>query len=479
MRRKNKKKKRFLPVILVLALCLAGFALSRSLTAKEGQKMRMVTVERGTIETYKSFSATLNVENSETISNTEGVTTIKELYVKAGQLVSKGDPLVMLGTGKVYEASISGTVNEMRFKKGDFIWPNVTLVQVSDLEHLEIQIQVDEYDVKKVEVGQKCYVTVVPLSMEFETVISNVNRMSASNGRVAYYPVRAKLEVPDSVLPGMTVSVRMADERAENVLTLPLAALSFDEDGKPFVYEQDGENMKKIPLETGLSDGMQIEIRSGVTEGEQVYVPVLGEEEETTGTLTRLLRQIFGTHSVYNEEKAARGTRDNGRSGQSAGTEPVPGGENQNVPGSRQNRENGQTSTPSEASGAAGEPGQAADTSGTADSAKRPGTRRTESSVSPNETDTGTAERSRPENGTDTGSAGRSRPKNGTDTGSAGRSRSENETDTGSAERSRPENETDTGTSERTRPEKGSGQPASAGSGNGRQRNENAEERAQ
>ena len=225
MRRKNKKKKKLLPLIILLAvLGLAGFALSRNLTGKEETKMQMFAVQRGTIETYKSFSATLNVENSETISNTEGVTTIKELYVKAGQLVRKGDPLVMLGNGKVFEASIAGTVNEMRFKKGDFIWPNVTLLQVCDLEHLEIQIQVDEYDVKKVEVGQKCYVTVVPLSMEIETVITHVNRMSASNGRVAYYPVTAKLEVPDSVLPGITVSVRMADERAENVLTLPLAA---------------------------------------------------------------------------------------------------------------------------------------------------------------------------------------------------------------------------------------------------------------
>ncbi|MBO5537232.1 MAG: efflux RND transporter periplasmic adaptor subunit [Clostridia bacterium] len=460
MRRKNKKKKKIWLVILVLALCLAGFALSRNLTAKEGQKMRMVTVERGTIETYKSFSATLNVENSETISNTEGVTTIKELYVKAGQLVSKGDPLVMLGTGKVYEASIGGTVNEMRFKKGDFIWPNVTLVQVSDLEHLEVQIQVDEYDVKKVEVGQKCYVTIVPLSMEIETVITHVNRMSASNGRVAYYPVTAKLEVPDSVLPGMTVSVRMADDRAENVLTLPLAALSFDEDGKPFVYGKDGDNMKKIVLETGLSDGMQIEILSGVTEGEQVYTPVLDEEEETTGPLTRLLRQIFGTHSIYNEEKAVRGARDSGRNGQRTGTETgngqMPGREEQGSSGPRQNSEQGQ-STPSEASRAAGEPGQAgpAVSSGTGETRERPGTRGQELPVSQSETEAGSAERTR----------------------------SENVTDTGSAERTRPENETDTGSAERIRPEKGSGQQTgntqSQRSGSGRQRNESAEESAQ
>ncbi|MBQ9010781.1 MAG: efflux RND transporter periplasmic adaptor subunit [Clostridia bacterium] len=258
------------------------------------------------------------MENSETISNTEGVTTIKELYVKAGQTVSKGDTLIMLGTGKIFEASINGTVNEMRFKKGDYVWPNLSLVQICDLEHLEIQIQVDEYDVKKVEVGQKCYVTVVPLSMEFETVITHVNRMSASNGRVAYYPVTAKLEAPDSVLPGMTVSVRIADETAENVLVLPLSALSFDKEGNPFVYGKDGDNMKEISVETGLSDGMQIEIKSGVSEGDQVYAPSIGQEEETMGILTQMIRKIFGTRNVFNEERAARGNRGNagGFSGQ-------------------------------------------------------------------------------------------------------------------------------------------------------------------
>ena len=447
--RKKKKKKIFLitGLILLVALCLGGVYLNRTLSAKDSGKLQMFTVERGTIETYKSFSATLNVENSETISNTEGVTTIKELYVKAGQTVNKGDTLIMLGTGKIYEASISGTVNEMRFKKGDYIWPNVTLVQISDLEHLEIQIQVDEYDVKKVEAGQKCFVTIVPLSLEIETVITHVNRMSASNGRVAYYPVTAKLEVPDSVLPGMTVSVRMADETAENVLILPVAAISFDEDEKPFVYRKNGENMQKIPVETGLSDGMQIEIRNGLSEGEQIYAPVLSEEEETPGILTKLLRQIFGTRKVFNEEKAVRGPRQiqEGRSGA-------------NPPGN----------------GANGETGPKPQTEGTGTPETAPQGGRPEQAET-------TSERSRPENRpdsvqTDQSESGEDSSRSGNESTESGgqrriRGTSEDRQNAGTVSSGSARSEQGT----ESNPEKGSSQRA----GSGRGRNESAEENAQ
>lgn len=316
MRQNGKRKKRrtFIPTIILLLIVLAcGLYIRHEYSQETAEEMVEYTVTRGTIKTYKSFSATLSVENSETFTNTEGVTMVKELYVTSGQEVQKGDSILTLGTGKTYEASMAGTVNEIRFKKGDFVWPNISLAQVCDLEHLIVQLQVDEYDIKKVELGQECVVTIIPLSMEFETVISHVNRMSASNGRVAYYPVTAKLTVPENVLPGMAVSVRLADETAENVLTLPMAAISFEDD-EPCVRKKTANGYEVQPVETGLSDGMQIEITSGLSEGETIYAPRKGSDEEETGFLTRLMRKVFGTRTVIQEEQT-RGSRGGNRGG--------------------------------------------------------------------------------------------------------------------------------------------------------------------
>ena len=306
----KKKKKTGWIVLLILILAAAGvWVFKTKMTVKDEVPLVAYTVQRGTIETYKSFSATLNVRDSETITNTEGATMIKEIYVTADQEVKKGDNILTLGTGKTYEAGINGTVNEIRFRKGDYVWPNITLVRISDMTHLQVSIQVDEYDIQKVEVGQKCFVTVVPMNLEYETVISHVNRMSASNGRVAYYPVTADLDAPENVLPGMTVSVRMQDEIAENVLTLPCTALSFDENGTVSVKKPTENGYENVPITVGISDGMYIEIESGVSEGETVYAASVEATEEEVPFMTRLVRKLFGTRKVINEENSGRGNR--------------------------------------------------------------------------------------------------------------------------------------------------------------------------
>ncbi|MBQ8094337.1 MAG: efflux RND transporter periplasmic adaptor subunit [Clostridia bacterium] len=348
-RKKTGTRGKWLRIFAVMLIVLAAaVAAGRLFVADPEQEMTGYTVTVGNIETKKSFSAVLSVEDSETITNTEGVTTIKELYVTSGQEVRKGDQILTLGTGKTYVASINGTVNEIRFKKGDFVWPNINLAQVCDLEHLEVQLQVDEYDVKKVEVGQKCTVCIVPLSLEYETVITHVNRMSASSGRVAYYPVTAQLTVPEYVLPGMTVSVQIADESAENVLTLPAAALSFTEDGEPYVLVRKQTEYEQVPVTVGLSDGMTVEIRSGLSEGDLVFAPALAGADTETTMLTRILRSIFGTRTVINEEAAERGSR-GGRNGSAQNmpeNQPGMGPEGEGVPEIRQGNRDGQAALP-------------------------------------------------------------------------------------------------------------------------------------
>ncbi len=322
MKKPGKKKKRGRHLIILVLLCatVAGVVVYRSSTGQKTEKMDAYTVERGTVETSKTFSATLEVRNSETFYNSADVSMIKELYVSGGQEVKKGDPILTLSNGKQFKAGIAGTVNQIRFKKGDYVWPNINLAQICDLEHLQVTIQVDEYDVKKVEVGEQCIVTVVPLDLRLETTIAHVNRVSASNGRVAYYPVTAYLDAVDKVLPGMTISVQIPDRRAEDVLVLPVAALSYDESGNPCVKKlEDGEYVPHR-IEVGLSDGMTVEITQGVSQGDTVYARSYATEEEVS-LLTRAIRAVFGVKQVINPENTGRGSRGTGN-----GSGGMPGG---------------------------------------------------------------------------------------------------------------------------------------------------------
>lgn len=257
--------------------------------------------QTGDISTVKSFSATLSVKKAETFASGEQ-SSVRELYVTSGQSVRKGDPLVLLSTGELFTASFDGVVNEIRVKVGDWLWPNFTVVQVCDLEHLLVSMNVDEYDVKTLSVGQACTVSVISLGVDFETVISHINRVSQSQGTVAFYAVTCELTVPETILPGMQATVTLPDQSVTGVTTLDMAALAFDDERKPYVLLKDaGGAYARQYVETGLSDGMTVEITGGLTPGQTVYAESGTQSVEAGFTLTDIYTFLFGRKTIVNE----------------------------------------------------------------------------------------------------------------------------------------------------------------------------------
>lgn len=300
------KKRRILRRVLTLAVIAVAGALvwnylAPMMSDQQTPRYTAFTVTRGDIATEKSFSATISVRNSQTIANTTGAASIRELYVSAGQEVKKGDKLMQLDNGTVLEAGLDGVVNELRFSTGDWLWQNVQLVQICDLTNLQVALSVDEYDVENVAAGQPCTVTIIPLERDFETEIARVDRVSASTGQVASYTATAELTAPAEVLPGMSASVTMAGDSVTGVLTLDAAALAFDEEKNPYVLLRDGDGYVQQQVVTGLSDGMKVEIVSGLSEGEEVWA-VTGTETVTGSfSLTEWYKRLVGEKVIIND----------------------------------------------------------------------------------------------------------------------------------------------------------------------------------
>lgn len=127
-------------------------------------------------------------------------------------------------------------------------------------------------------------------------------------GNVASYSATARLDAPENVLPGMAATVTIADEEALGVTTLEMAALSFHEDGTPYVLirQADGSYQER-EVETGLSDGMRVEIVSGVEPGETVWA-VAGTEAAEDFSLGKLYASLVGQTVVIQEGERIRGT---------------------------------------------------------------------------------------------------------------------------------------------------------------------------
>ena len=300
--------KRVALLAVVAAVCLAGYSYIYPMAAgAEKTVYASYTAQTGDIATTMSFNAQISAIHTETLQNS-GEATVSNIYVTQDQAVKAGDKILDLSNGETLKAGIDGTVNEIAVAKGDWLRRSQGLVQIVDFTQLQVDLSVDEYDVQKVRKGLPCTVTIISLGLDIETEIDHLNLVSGSMGNVASYSATARLDAPENVLPGMAATVTIADEEALGVTTLEMAALSFHKDGTPYVLiRQADDSYQEREVETGLSDGMRVEIVSGVEPGETVW-GVAGTEAAEEFSLGKLYASLVGQTVVIQEGERSRDT---------------------------------------------------------------------------------------------------------------------------------------------------------------------------
>lgn len=300
--------KRVALLAVVAAVCLAGYSYIYPMAAgAEKTVYASYTAQTGDIATTMSFNAQISAIHTETLQNS-GEATVSNIYVTQDQAVKAGDKILDLSNGETLKAGIDGTVNEIAVAKGDWLRRSQGLVQIVDFTQLQVDLSVDEYDVQKVRKGLPCTVTIISLGLDIETEIDHINLVSGSMGNVASYSATARLDAPANVLPGMAATVTIPDEEALGVTTLEMAALSFHEDGTPYVLiRQADDSYQEREVETGLSDGMRVEIVSGVEPGETVWA-VAGTEAAEEFSLGKLYASLVGQTVVIQEGERSRDT---------------------------------------------------------------------------------------------------------------------------------------------------------------------------
>ena len=146
----------------------------------------------------------------------------------------------------------------------------------------------DELDVDKIELNQKVDITADALpNNRFEGYVNNININGTSTNGVTTYPVEIVVNNPDGLLPGMNVNAEIVIAEKENVLTVPVSAVmrgntvyvkgvkTEKTDGKSAgkaAFNPAPDGFGAVKVTTGISDDNNIEITSGLKEGDVVYV---------------------------------------------------------------------------------------------------------------------------------------------------------------------------------------------------------------
>jgi RND family efflux transporter MFP subunit len=166
---------------------------------------------------------------------------------------------------------INGTVSTVNYNVGDT--PSGTAVVVADLSQIQVKVTVAEIDISKIKVGQTAQMTMDALpGKTYTATVASIAPVGTVTQGVVNYAVTVKLIDSDGdVLPGMTANLAIEVDRRTNVLLAPLRAIKTQGNQKVATVLYKGQQIS-TPVTTGLSNDTQVEVTSGLQEGDEVVI---------------------------------------------------------------------------------------------------------------------------------------------------------------------------------------------------------------
>ena len=241
----------------------------------------------------KNAASTEDLENAQnTYEVAKSKVTELEASIKETE-ISLSTAETNLGYTKI-TSPLDGTVVSIPVKEGQTVnaaMNTPTIVQIADLSRMEIMIEISEGDITSVKPGIKVsYTVLADLNDVYETTLKSIDpgltlltngeyTEVVDDGEAIYY--YGRLEVPNDdgkLRIGMTTQNVLYVESAEKVLTVPATAIKGSADDRYVeVLTQSGVQQRHIV--TGVSDGLNVEVKSGINEGEQIVIARMSSSE--------------------------------------------------------------------------------------------------------------------------------------------------------------------------------------------------------
>ena len=193
-------------------------------------------------------------------------------------------------------AIVPGTILEIPVKEGDQVIESntfnagTTIATVADLNKMIFEGKVDEAEVAKLKIDMPLKVTLGAIeNKEFDAQLKFIAPKGNEEQGTVQFKVEGEVFLDDSVFvrAGYSANASLLLEKKDSVMSIPEALLQFDrETNKPYVEIKDekGKFVRK-KIETGISDGINVEILSGLELEDKIKVwnktePFKFDEEE-------------------------------------------------------------------------------------------------------------------------------------------------------------------------------------------------------
>ena len=194
-------------------------------------------------------------------------------------------------------ATLSGTILEIPVEVGDQVIAannfnaGTSVAIIADLSQMIFEGKVDEAEVGNLTNGMKIIVSMAAIpNKEFDAKLKFVAPKGTEEGGAVQFKIEAELALDDDtfVRAGYSANGALVVNSKTDIMVIPEAVLQFDRrTQQPFVeIEISDQNFERRELETGLSDGIKVEVLSGVEMTDNIKIwnktePLKIEPEES------------------------------------------------------------------------------------------------------------------------------------------------------------------------------------------------------
>lgn len=246
---------------------------------------------------------------------------VKDMYTQLSDLKEQYDSITKQIEASQITSPSAGVVSAVSITDEQTVEADTTLLTLASTDAWTATVSVDELDINSIEVGQNVEVELDALpNQTFDGTVTSISDMGTASGGITTYSVYVSVQDNDSFKINMTLNCEIVAQEATGVILVPvgdvrttgnksyvLVKVERSEADKAairqFITDNDwqglsaymgadaemlGINVLSSPselmyaevraVETGIEDASYIEIRSGLSEGEQI---LQGESDDS------------------------------------------------------------------------------------------------------------------------------------------------------------------------------------------------------
>jgi HlyD family secretion protein len=186
-------------------------------------------------------------------------------------------------TNTLVRSTISGMVLDVPVEQGNSVIESntfnagTTIATIADMNEMIFEGKIDETEVGKISEGMPLILQIGAIEdARFEAVLEHISPKGVEENGAIQFEIKADvmLRSDQFIRAGYSANADIVLARVDSVLAVPESVIQFENDTAFVEVETEPQVFQKRTVELGLSDGIHIEVVSGLTENDKIKVPI-------------------------------------------------------------------------------------------------------------------------------------------------------------------------------------------------------------